>query len=197
MPDGEVVLTVENKSPLHDVFQFQRVNGGLTRAGCYCLQYTLRPELPSGRALRLTVDLEVAAGPAVGFDIQGEGRAIAMSKAVLLGEALPPLQLVLQDSHGNAVPPGPNGAPAITLQVLEAGPGGGGAVLQELEAAADVVGVHPGVSDAAACRGREEGRGIFLLVCIGGRTFKHIAVMLNVRECRCCCCVRVCAGGVP
>lgn len=31
VPEGEVVLTVENKSPLHDVFQFQRINGGLTR----------------------------------------------------------------------------------------------------------------------------------------------------------------------
>lgn len=32
VPEGEVVLTVENKSPLHDTFQFQRINGGLTRS---------------------------------------------------------------------------------------------------------------------------------------------------------------------
>lgn len=31
MPEGEVVLTVENKSPVHDTFQFQRISGGLTR----------------------------------------------------------------------------------------------------------------------------------------------------------------------
>jgi hypothetical protein len=31
VPEGEVVLTVENKSPLHDSFQFQRISGGLTR----------------------------------------------------------------------------------------------------------------------------------------------------------------------
>lgn len=31
MPEGEVVLAVENKSPLHETFQFQRVSGGLTR----------------------------------------------------------------------------------------------------------------------------------------------------------------------
>jgi hypothetical protein len=31
VPEGEVVLTVENKSPLHDTFQFQRITGGLTR----------------------------------------------------------------------------------------------------------------------------------------------------------------------
>lgn len=78
--------------------------------------------------------------------LQGEGRAIALSKSVLLGEALPPMRLVFQDSHGNTVPVGAGGGsseaqqqPAVTLQVLEAGPGGGGAVLQELQAAADMV----------------------------------------------------------
>jgi hypothetical protein len=40
------------------------------RAGCYCLQYSLKPELPSGRTLRFSIDLEVTAGPPVGFDIQ-------------------------------------------------------------------------------------------------------------------------------
>jgi hypothetical protein len=40
------------------------------RAGCYCLQYSLKPELPSGRTLRFSIDLEVAAGAPVGFDIQ-------------------------------------------------------------------------------------------------------------------------------
>jgi hypothetical protein len=62
-----------------------------------------------------------------------------MSKSVLLGEALPLLQLLFQDSHGNTVPPGSDGLPAVTLQVLEAGPGGGGAVLQELQATSDMV----------------------------------------------------------
>jgi hypothetical protein len=40
------------------------------RAGCYCLQYSLKPELPGGRTLRFSIDLEVTAGPPVGFDIQ-------------------------------------------------------------------------------------------------------------------------------
>jgi hypothetical protein len=71
--------------------------------------------------------------------MQGEGRAIALSKAVLLGEALPPLNLVFQDSHGNVVPMGDAQQPSVTLQVLEAGPGGGGAVLQELQVEADMV----------------------------------------------------------
>lgn len=64
-----------------------------------------------------------------------------MSKAVLLGEALPPLRLVFQDSHGNTVPVSSDATPAATLQVLEAGPGGGRVVLQELQALADAVSV--------------------------------------------------------
>lgn len=42
----------------------------MRRAGCYCLQYSLIPELPGGRTLRYTVDLLVSAGPPVSFDIQ-------------------------------------------------------------------------------------------------------------------------------
>jgi hypothetical protein len=40
------------------------------RAGCYCLQYSLKPQLPSGRSLRFSIDVEVTAGPPVGFDVQ-------------------------------------------------------------------------------------------------------------------------------
>lgn len=42
----------------------------MCRAGCYCLQYRMKPELPSGRTLCFSIDLEVTAGPPVGFDIQ-------------------------------------------------------------------------------------------------------------------------------
>jgi hypothetical protein len=42
----------------------------MRRAGCYCLQYSLRPELPNGRVLRFSIDLEVTAGPPVGFDMR-------------------------------------------------------------------------------------------------------------------------------
>jgi hypothetical protein len=79
--------------------------------------------------------------------VQGEGRAIALSKSVLLGEALPPLRLVFQDSHGNVVPVSGEGQqPAVTLQVLEAGPGNGGAVLQELQAEAELDAQSDGVN---------------------------------------------------
>lgn len=40
------------------------------RAGCYCLQYSLLPELPGGRTLRFSIDLQVTAGPPVSFDIR-------------------------------------------------------------------------------------------------------------------------------
>jgi hypothetical protein len=40
------------------------------RAGCYVLQYSLRPELPGGRTLRFSVDLQVTAGAPVAFDIR-------------------------------------------------------------------------------------------------------------------------------
>lgn len=58
---------------------------------------------------------------------------------MLLGEALPLLRLVFRDSHGNVVPLDDKVQPAVTLQVLEAGPGGGSAVLQELQAVTDMV----------------------------------------------------------
>lgn len=39
LPAGaEVVLRVENKSPSHDLFTFQKVKGGLLRAGRYVLE---------------------------------------------------------------------------------------------------------------------------------------------------------------
>jgi hypothetical protein len=153
VPAGEVVLTVANRLPLHDCFQFQRISGGLTRcaavgwlvdvldqlsvsgpwpisstssallfrqnataamqaechdnhllvalqltnclmlannsagacrAGCYCLQYSLKPELPGGRTLRFSIDLEVSAGPAVGFDIQVRNRTACDTSPLML-----------------------------------------------------------------------------------------------------------------
>lgn len=46
---------------------------------------------------------------------------------------------MFQDSHGNVVPVSSEAQPAVELQVLEAGPGGGGPVMQELLATADLV----------------------------------------------------------
>jgi hypothetical protein len=83
--------------------------------------------------------LSSSSGVLLTFWCQGEGRAIAQSSSVMLGEALPSLRLVFQDSHGNVVPVSAEAQPAVVLQVLEAGPGGGGPVMQELQATADLV----------------------------------------------------------
>lgn len=60
----------------------------------------------------------------------------------MLGEALPPLRLLLQDSHGNAVPAESAAwsERQVQLQVLQDNVAGGGAVLQELNVVADMVG---------------------------------------------------------
>lgn len=73
--------------------------------------------------------------------MQGEGRAVALSKSIMLGEALPPLKLLLQDSHGNAVPADAASwaERQVQLQVLQGSVAGGGAVLQELNVVADTV----------------------------------------------------------
>jgi hypothetical protein len=80
---------------------------------------------------------------------------MALSKSLLLGEALPSLRLVFQDSHGNVVPVGDEVQPSVTLQVLEAGPGNGGAVLQELQAEAELVSTSTLslIAASVACRG--------------------------------------------
>jgi hypothetical protein len=38
-------------------------------AGSYILQYSLGPELPGGRTLRLSIQLEVVPGPPAAFSI--------------------------------------------------------------------------------------------------------------------------------
>jgi hypothetical protein len=40
------------------------------RSGCYCLQYSLLPELPDGRVLRFSIQLQVDPGPAAAFNIR-------------------------------------------------------------------------------------------------------------------------------
>jgi hypothetical protein len=61
----------------------------------------------------------------------------------MLGEALPPLRLLLHDSHGNAVPADAASwaERQVQLQVLQGSVAGGGAVLQELNVVADTVSV--------------------------------------------------------
>jgi hypothetical protein len=52
------------------MFWFARIEHGLRRAGTYRLEYEMSPAVPGRPALTLAVELLVAVGPAVGFDIQ-------------------------------------------------------------------------------------------------------------------------------
>jgi hypothetical protein len=111
--DTEVVLSCENRTPIQETFHFQRLAGGLTRAGRYVLQFALAPALPAGApavgggsesgAVVSAVAIVVSAGSPASFELSGEARAQAASRPVLLGEALPPLSLAFQDGLGNAV----------------------------------------------------------------------------------------------
>eukprot|EP00775_Hariotina_reticulata_P002831 gene2831-3124_t len=141
VPEGELLLAVENKTPKQDCFVFQRITGGLNRSGYYCLQYSLLPELPNCTTLRLSIELQITPGPAAAFNIRGEGRAIALSKSIMLGETLPQLRVQLQDSYGNTVAPVAEDGTQLqlSLQVLhEGGLAAGAAVVDELQALAEV-----------------------------------------------------------
>ena len=72
IPDhAEKVLDFHNKTPIHEVFQFQRITGGLVRSGHYCLEYKLLPEgaALTARGQSLVVMLQVAPSPAASFSI--------------------------------------------------------------------------------------------------------------------------------
>jgi hypothetical protein len=67
---GELVLEAVNRTPLRDMFWFARIEHGLRRAGTYRLEYEMSPAVPGRPPLTLAVELLVATGPAVGFEIQ-------------------------------------------------------------------------------------------------------------------------------
>ena len=52
--------------------------------------------------------------------MQGEGRLVAATKQLMLGEALPPLLLILTDSHGNRVEQLSEGLSNVEVAVLSA-----------------------------------------------------------------------------
>ncbi|KAI8466921.1 MAG: hypothetical protein J3K34DRAFT_524164 [Monoraphidium minutum] len=136
-PGAEVVLRVENRTPSHDQFAFHKLKGGLMRAGRYVLEYSLLPELPGGRTLGRRKRLQVSAGPAASFDLQGDGRAAAQARPLLLGEALLPLRVAFRDAVGNAADRLP--APTdVKLEVLNGPLLAGGAVVPDLQAVADI-----------------------------------------------------------
>lgn len=88
-PGAELVLSVENKTPAKDVFQFARLADGLQRSGRYMLEYVAAPAAGGASAallLRCQAALLVTPGPPCGFSVSGEGRAVAAVKDIALGE---------------------------------------------------------------------------------------------------------------
>ena len=87
LPAGvELLLTVENKTPAKEAFQFARISDGLQRSGSYALEFVAAPAAPGQAPLRAVVQLVVAPGPACSFNISGEGAAVAAVKDFALGE---------------------------------------------------------------------------------------------------------------
>ncbi|GFR47072.1 hypothetical protein Agub_g8759, partial [Astrephomene gubernaculifera] len=131
---GEVVLVLENKTPVDNTYQFSRITGGLNRAGTYFLEYRLLPDLPAGCdpaggsgavVVWSRTVLYAAAGPPVRFELRGEARAVLATKSLALGEVLPPLQLVCYDAQDNPVAPpaatAASGPPAVLVEVMRPG----------------------------------------------------------------------------
>ncbi|KAK9820414.1 hypothetical protein WJX72_010046 [[Myrmecia] bisecta] len=132
-PGGELVLRVDNKTPVRDAFQFGRVLHGLQRAGRYLLEYVMQPALQTGPLTSQQL-LHVSPGPVMAFTIQGEGRA---SNSLLLGEALPPLCIIFKDEYGNHIQAKEGlQLPAITLDLLPANGGEDAGGLAQLKVAA-------------------------------------------------------------
>ncbi|GIL94923.1 hypothetical protein Vretimale_1033 [Volvox reticuliferus] len=150
LPDGvgEVVLEVETKTPIDNTYQFSRITGGLARSGTYFLEYCMLPDLPPGcdsSSTPITIWCRTVfyavAGPPVRLELRGEARAVLAAKAIALGEALPPLQLVGYDVQDNEV-------------TLTAGPGAGASgIVVEVEAGGSTSGC---TNVAVTPRGLEE-----------------------------------------
>ncbi|KXZ46758.1 hypothetical protein GPECTOR_41g723 [Gonium pectorale] len=135
---GEVVLVVENKTPVDNAYKFSRITGGLNRAGTYFLEFTMLPELPPGAdpaggpgpvTVWSRTVLYATAGPPVRFELQGEARAVLATKSIALGEVLPPLQLACYDAQGNEVTPAAgaaSGEAPVHVELVRPGVGGAG-----------------------------------------------------------------------
>ncbi len=69
------------------MFWFARIEHGLRRAGTYRLEYEMSPAVPGRPALTLAVELLVAVGPAVGFEIQARLPWISPRRRVVRGRS--------------------------------------------------------------------------------------------------------------
>lgn len=86
IPAGsELLLTVENKTPNKETFQFARVADGLHQSGRYALEFVATPVAPGQPPLRTVVTLHVAPGPPCSIGLSGEGKAVAALQELALG----------------------------------------------------------------------------------------------------------------
>lgn len=86
-PGSELLLTLENKTPIKDTFQFARISDGLHKSGRYALEFVAAPAGAGQPALRTVVQLAVAPGSPCSFAVSGEGTAVAAVKELALGES--------------------------------------------------------------------------------------------------------------
>uniref|UniRef100_A0A1D2ABE5 SMCHD1 ribosomal S5 domain-containing protein n=1 Tax=Auxenochlorella protothecoides TaxID=3075 RepID=A0A1D2ABE5_AUXPR len=134
--DRELVLQVENHSPVKDAYYFSRLANGLTLAGQYVLEYTVSPCAPGGPQGPPVLQIHVAVSPGAPTQLclGGEGVAAAALRPLAFGEALPPITVLLADQHGNTLAPGPGDDHALPQPALRLLAGDGEAELPvELE----------------------------------------------------------------
>lgn len=128
-PGSELVVCVENRTPVKEAFAFTRISDGLQRAGQYVLEFVATPAPGGQPPLRAAVQLVVAPGPPAAFELSGEGRAAAAVKDFALGAlwvggrlvgGLCPCLMLLGGVHaGGCFPSQPDGTqlPAASLQL--------------------------------------------------------------------------------
>eukprot|EP00884_Botryococcus_braunii_P005311 jgi/Botrbrau1/14781/Bobra.0284s0014.2 len=120
---SELLLEVENSTPVRDGFRFARITDGLCEAGHYFLEFVLSPPLKDGQ-LSIKAHLTVLPGPASQICVQGEGRITAAVKEVMLGEFLPSVTVVFKDEHGNETGPSEGEEGRACLEAIAVSEGG-------------------------------------------------------------------------
>lgn len=85
---AELLLTVENKTPNKETFQFARISDGLQQSGRYILEFVAAPAAPGQPPLRAAVALLVKPGSPCSLSLSGEGKAVAALQELALGECM-------------------------------------------------------------------------------------------------------------
>eukprot|EP00887_Chlorella_sp_A99_P005757 scaffold1.g5757.t1 len=123
---AELVVEFANKTPDGECFKFRRLGGEhLQRAGRYAVEYVASPAPAGQEPLRTVVELLVRPAAPAALELQGEGKLESALRPISLGEALPPVNVLLRDAFGNAVPLQPTlTPPSLSLYAAVSGPDG-------------------------------------------------------------------------